>query len=174
MGRPTKYKPEYARKLIVFFDIEPFEDVVLPHYFDNKTHRVKWKDFKRVANKLPTLRDFAKSIKVPISTVYDWLREKHKSFHKDFAKAFEEAKEIRKDFLIQNALQGLYPPLTFKFIAVNLTDMRDKEVKDVNIGGQEGNPIRIIMFGSKKNDTNTKPKVHKRSTRKAKKRTKRV
>lgn len=125
-GRPSTYKPEYAKKLIEFFDVEPFEDVVLPHYFNDAKHRVKWKDFKRVACKLPTLRDFAKSIKVPISTIYDWLSDKHPSFHKGFSDAFTHAKEIRKDFLIQNALQGLYPPLTFKFVAVNLTDMRDK------------------------------------------------
>ena len=126
MGRKSTYKPEHANKLIKFFDVEPYEDMVLPHYFDTKAHRVKWKDYKRVACKLPTLRDFAKSIKVPISTIYDWLNKDHGSFHKGFSDAFTHAKEIRKDFLIQNALQGLYPPLTFKFIAVNLTDMRDK------------------------------------------------
>lgn len=163
MGRKTTYKPEYAKKLIKFFDIEPFKDKELPHYFNDEEHRVKWSDYKRVANKLPTLRDFAKLIKVPISTIYDWLREKHSSYQKGFARAFENAKEIRKDFLIQNALQGLYPPLTFKFVAVNLTDMRDKEVKDVNIGGQEGNPIEVIMF----DDTNTKRKVHKGTASKA-------
>jgi len=62
---------------------------------------------------------------VGISTVYDWLNENHRSYQKKFSDAFTHAKEIRKDFLIQNALQGLYPPATFKFVAVNLTDMRD-------------------------------------------------
>ncbi len=132
MARPSKYKPEYAKKLVDFFDVEPFEVVVLPHYFDTDAHRIKWKDFKRVARKLPTLRDFAKKIRVPISTVYDWLRETHKSYQKDFAAAFETAKEIRKDFLIQNALQGLYMPPTFKFVAVNLTDMRDKSETELS------------------------------------------
>lgn len=150
MARPTKYKPEYAKKLIKFFDVEPYEDMELPHYFNDKDHRLKWTDYKRVATKLPTLRDFAKSINVPISTIYDWLSEKHASFQKKFSDAFTHAKEIRKDFLIQNALQGLYPPLTFKFVAVNMTDMRDKTDKDVNIGGQEGNPISVIMFSGKK------------------------
>lgn len=125
-GRPTKYKPEFCDKLIKFFDVEPFEDIVLPHYFNDEKHLIKWKDYKRVASKLPTLRNFAKSIKVHISNVYEWLNEDSKAFQSKFRDAFAYAKEIRKDFLIQNALQGLYPPLTFKFIAVNLTDMRDK------------------------------------------------
>lgn len=132
MARKSTYKGEYAVRLITFFDVEPFEDIELPHYFDTETHRIKWKDYKRVARKLPTLRDFAKSIKIPISTIYDWLNEKHKSFHKGFSDAYTYAKEIRKDFLVQNALQGLYPPATFKFVAVNLTDMRDKT--DVDFG----------------------------------------
>lgn len=132
MARPTKYKPEYAKKIIEFFDVEPFEDMELPHYFDTEEHRVKWKDYKRVARKLPTLRDFAKRIEVPIRTVYDWLDEKHQSYKKEFSHAFTHAKELRKDFLIQNALQGLYPPATFKFVAVNLTDMRDKT--DIDFG----------------------------------------
>ena len=131
-GRPSSYKSEYAQKLIAFFDIEPFEDVELPHYYNDKEARIKWKDFKRVANQVPTLRNFAKEIKVPISTVYDWLNEKHQSYQKEFSGAFTCAKEIRKDFLIQNALQGLYPPLTFKFVATNLTDMTDKT--DVEFG----------------------------------------
>ena len=75
-GRPTRYKSSFCKRLIAFFDVEPFRDVELPHYFNDAKHRVKWKDYKRVACKLPTLRDFAKSIKVPISTMYGWLEEK--------------------------------------------------------------------------------------------------
>jgi len=105
---------------------------------------------------------------VGISTVYDWLNENHRSYQKKFSDAFTHAKEIRKDFLMQNALQGLYPPATFKFVAVNLTDMRDVSEKDVNVGGQEGNPISIVMF----NGPNTKRKVPKRDSQSPKKRAK--
>lgn len=132
-GRPTAYKPEFCNKLIKFFDIEPYVDIELPHYFDTKAHRIKWKDYKRVANKLPTLRGFAKSIKVSIRVVYNWLDEKNDVFQKEFLHAFTYAKEIRKDFLIQNGLQGLYPPLTFKFVAINLTDMVDKVEGDYGV-----------------------------------------
>jgi len=115
--------------LIEFFDVEPYVDKELPHYYNNDEHRVKWTDYKRVANKLPTLRDFAKSINVSISIVYDWINK-----HKEFSDAFTHAKEIRKDFLIQNGLQGLYPPATFKFVATNLTDMTDEQKKQIEVG----------------------------------------
>lgn len=151
-GRPSKYKSQYAKNLIKFFDVEPFEDMALPHYFNDAKHRVKWKDHKRVANKLPTLRDFAKSVKVPISTIYDWLNKDHASFHKGFSDAFTCAREIRQDFLTQNALQGLYPPLTFKFVAVNLTDMRDTQEHELS--GKDGKPIPVsIVDFAKINDS---------------------
>lgn len=132
-GKQSSYKEEYAEKLIEFFDREPYEDIELPHY-DKDGTTVKWKDFKRMPNKLPTLTDFAKSIGVPWRTLYDWINESHPSYQESFSQAFTYAKELRKDFLIQNALQGMYPPLTFKFVAINMTDMRDSLPIDAGKG----------------------------------------
>ena len=133
-GRPSTYKPELADKLIKFFDIEPYEEIRLPHY-DKDGKTIKWEDIKRLPRKLPTLRAFAKSINIPISTIYDWLAKDHASFQKEFSDAFTHAKEIRKEFLIENALQGMYNPLTFKFVAVNLTDLKDVQevISDLHI-----------------------------------------
>ncbi len=128
-GQPTKYKPGYCDELVKFFDIEPFEDIELPHYQkDGKT--LRWTDFKRMPSRLPTLRRFAKKIKVGISSIYRWLDENNGAFQPKFRDAFTHAKEIRKEFLIENGLQGLYPPLSFKFVAINLTDMKDKTESD--------------------------------------------
>lgn len=125
-GRPSKYSKRYCQKLITFFDIEPYEDIELPHYhLDGKT--IKWKDYKRMARKLPTLRDFAKSISICVATVYNWIDESHSSFHKEFLDAFTQAQDIRKWFIVQNGLQGLYNPVAFKFVAINVTDMKDKQ-----------------------------------------------
>ncbi|GAG38158.1 unnamed protein product, partial [marine sediment metagenome] len=131
-GQPTKYKPEHCQALIDFFDIEPYEDREIPHY-DKKTGEiVVWTDIKRMPNKLPTLRDFAKSINVSIRAVYNWLDEKNNAFQEEFLHTFIQAKDIRKDFLIQNGLQGMYPPLTFKFVAINLTDMVDQSKTELS------------------------------------------
>lgn len=129
-GRPTKYKSKYCDKLIDFFDQEPYQDVVIPHYDKKKGKAGKiviWDDFRRVPNKLPTLRDFAKSINVSVRVVYNWVDTESKTFHKEFLHAFTQAKDIRKWFLIQNGLQGLYNPLFAKFTAINVTDMSDTQ-----------------------------------------------
>ena len=120
MGRSTKYKPEYCQQLIDFFDAEPYEDVELPHYNDKGT--VVWTDFKRTANRLPTLRNFAKLIGVHVANVYRWADR-----HKEFRDAFTRAKELRKWFLIENGLNGCYNPAFAKFVACNITDMADKK-----------------------------------------------
>ncbi len=64
-GRPTKYKASYCKALIDFFDQEPLEDIELEHF--DKDGNVKWIDYKRMANRLPTIILFAKDIKVNVS-----------------------------------------------------------------------------------------------------------
>lgn len=132
MARPTKYKKEFCQEIIDFFDQEPYTQEEIPHY---KNGQVAWVDKKLKANDIPTLRNFAKKIGVGVSTVYDWCDEKHSSFQKEFSDAFTRAKEIRKWFLIQNGLHGLYNPSFAIFTAKNITDMEDKSQHDVNNTG---------------------------------------
>lgn len=137
-GRPTKYKPSFCEKLIKFFDSDPYEEREIPHYAKSgKKDKegepiVVWVDYKRMPNNLPTLRDFAKLIKVGTSSVYRWLDEKDGAFQIKFQDAFILAQELRKWFLIQNGLQGLYNPLFAKFTAINVTDMKDKQETEVS------------------------------------------
>lgn len=118
-GRPTKYKEEYCQELIKFFDREPYIDKELKHF--GTKGEVRWIDYKRFPNKLPTLINFAKKIKVDLVTVYEWVK-----VHKEFAKSFTHAKDLRKWFLIENGLNGCYNPAFAIFTAKNITDMSDK------------------------------------------------
>lgn len=145
MARPSKYKPEYCGELIKFFDREPYEDVKLEHY-DKKTGSVKWTDIKRMPNKLPTLRDFAKKIGVGVSTVYDWLSKKHASYHLEFSEAFTRAKDLQKWFVVQNGLQGLYNPAFSIFTMVNISDWTNKQNLDHTTKGKE---LPTPIYGGK-------------------------
>lgn len=138
-GRPTKYKPEYCQKLIEFFDVEPYEDKPLEHY--GKDGEVKWTDYKRMANRLPTLRNFAKEIGVSFDTVYEWVKQ-----HPAFSDAFTQAKDLQKWFLIENGLNGCYNPAFAIFTAKNITDMRDLSNVDHTTKGEKIEPgtIKIV------------------------------
>lgn len=133
-GRPSKYKSEFCQQLIAFFDVEPYEDKPLEHY--GKDGEVKWTDYKRMANKLPTMRNFAKEIGVSIDTVYEWVKQ-----HKDFSDAFTQAKDLQKWFLIENGLNNCYNPAFAIFTAKNITDMKDK----VEHTGENGQPIETKL-----------------------------
>lgn len=122
-GRPTNYKPEFCDKLIEYFDIEPWKEREIPHY---KNGALTWTDYKIMPVRMPTLRRFAKSINVGIRTVYGWIDEKCGSYQMEFSHAFTCAKDIRKEWLVDVGLSGSAPPASFKFVAVNVTDMRDK------------------------------------------------
>lgn len=128
-GRPSKYRPEFCNKLIEFFDVEPFRKIELPHYQKDGV-TLRWMDYKIIPNRMPTLLKFARSIGVGYRTVYDWMDEKHSSYHQEFSQAFTIAKQLRKDFLNDLGLSGLTPPASFKFIAINVTDMIDEKVVD--------------------------------------------
>lgn len=104
-GRPTKYKPEYCKKIVEYFSCE------LTKIVGNKV----------LPNDLPTLSGFAFSIGVNQDTLHEWT-----SVHPEFSEAFNIAKQKQKDFLVANGLAGLYPPASFIFVAKNITDMRDK------------------------------------------------
>jgi len=111
-GRPTKFYPEICEELIDWFDQEPWDEL----------------NGKRIPRKLPTLIAFARAKKIGLSTIYDWIDSKHSSYQKEFSEIYtQRAKEAQREVLTQNALQGLYNPVFSKFLAINITDMRDKQ-----------------------------------------------
>lgn len=141
-GRKQSYRKSYCQRLVNFFSQEPYEDIELDHF--DKEGNITWTDIKRMPNKLPTLIDFARSIKISTVTIYKWINPDSTTYHEEFLNAFTHAQEIRKWFLVQNGLQGLYNPLFAKFTAVNITDMRDKKEQKVDVEGKLHTLLEMI------------------------------
>jgi hypothetical protein len=133
-GRPTKYKKEYCEEIIAFFGVDKTRKEVKA-VITGKNEYEKT-EYETVPNDLPTFAKFARKIGVNGDTLVKWAKK-----NKDFTAAYNMAKELQKEFLVDNGLAGLYPPASFIFTAKNVTDMRDKTETDITSGGKKIQPI---------------------------------
>lgn len=118
-GRPTKYRPEYCEKIVKFFDIDTTREVEVTT--TTKSGSITRRTEER-ANHLRFLDGFARSIDVTHDTLLEWCKR-----HPEFSVAYTRAKALQKEHLATCALLGLYNPIFSKFLAVNITDWRDKQ-----------------------------------------------
>lgn len=139
MGRPSSYRPEYAVQLIEHMMVEKFnkETVEEEIRYSAKTGvKVSEKrKFKMIPNDLPTLEGFARKIGVTYRTLLNWAEAVEDDAaeipvykYPDFFQAYNIAKQLQKEFLIDNGLKGNYPPAAYIFTAKNVTDMTDKQI----------------------------------------------
>lgn len=109
-GRPSGYKPEYAKMLEDYFNV-PAQ--VIDEDEDGK---------KIKPSSLPTLAGFACKIGVHRETLLNWAEN-----HQDFFDAFKMAKEHQERILVENGLMGYYDKTFAIFTAKNLINWRDKQ-----------------------------------------------
>lgn len=122
-GRPTKFKAEYVQKLVDFFSQPPTYEVDVIIKSKNGTETYKTEERP---NQLPFLTKFAREIGVDIDTLENWAKPENEDKYPGFFGAYKLAKELQKEFLIQNALRGQYNATAFIFTAKNITTMRDQ------------------------------------------------
>lgn len=134
-GAPSKYDPDYCSQMIKFFDGEKYREVIAEKEIrETKQGRTERTKYKWIANDLPHLEAFARSIGVTYSTLYNWAHDKDDEGNlknPEFFEAYNTCKQLQKEFVIENGLKGHYPPASFIFVAKNITDMKD--TKDVKI-----------------------------------------
>lgn len=134
IGRPPKYKETFCEEIIKFFDVEKSKrEVKSVVSGKNEYERT---NYESIPNELPTFAKFARKIKVNGDTIVKWAKK-----NKEFNAAYNTAKELQKEFLVDNGLAGLYPPASFIFTAKNITDMKDKSETDITSGGKKIIPI---------------------------------
>lgn len=148
-GQPTKYKPEHCQAIIRFFDVEPWDTLKTKEYNADGELVNEIDTGKRQYQRMPTIEGFAKSIEVCISTVDNWTNEKHDSFQPEFLVAYNKALTYRKGWLIDVGLSGLAPANSFKFVAVNCTDMRDKNETTHGVSKELTTVLRLINGSTK-------------------------
>jgi len=109
VGRPTKYTKDLPEKLLEYFDIP----------LDKKVGKGKAAFMK--ANRLPTVEGFCAQLKISKRTFHDWVIK-----YKEFSHALGAAKQMQMNHLIQHTLEGTYNAGFAKFLAMNISDYREK------------------------------------------------
>jgi len=117
MKQSIKYKKEYCKKILDYFNI--------PHTVE-KNEITTDKNGEKVktvekANILPTFEKFAVKIGTTSQTLNDWCKK-----HEEFNIAYNQCKTLQKEMLNDLAMRGFYNPTYTIFVAKNITDMTDK------------------------------------------------
>lgn len=137
-GRPPSYELKFCQAIIDYFSTPASQEYTyketLEYYKDGGIKRKSFEK-KPLPNKLPTFYGFAASIGVNQDTLHEWKKK-----HKEFSEAFASAKELQKEFIIENGLSGASPSTFAIFVAKNLTDMKDKQ----EITGDIASTVRYI------------------------------
>ncbi len=127
-GRPTSYRPEFAERIVAFFDVQPFEDIPVPQ----PSGLVK---LQRMPVDLPMLATFAKSIGVSLSSVNRWataINADGGPTYPDFAAAYARARELHEAFIVRASAQGAYEPRTCMFLLKNVHGWQDQPAPKVD------------------------------------------
>jgi len=119
VGAPTKYTPELAKRLLDYFAIPlTYEKVVGK---DDRGNDIKVEK----ANRLPTVEGFCAQEKISKSTFHIWRAK-----HPELSHALGIAKQFQMNHLIQFSLDGTYNAGFAKFLAMNISDYREKIEND--------------------------------------------
>lgn len=121
-GRPTKYHDGMPDLLRKFFDVELYKTYTEEVASQGRAVAV----VKSKACNFPTFEGFCWEYGLHHSTLLLWCTK-----HPNFSEAYKECKERQKTILITHALNGDYNSGFAKFLAVNVTDLKDSTHQQV-------------------------------------------
>ncbi|MEG1945234.1 MAG: terminase small subunit [Oscillospiraceae bacterium] len=135
-GCPTKYKKEYCRKIIEFFDVEPQETTTRETFYPNG--KLKSKEQIVNAQTLPTFQGFAHKISVHVDTLHEWCKE-----YAEFSEAYARAKQLQENIWLVNGLSNLYNAQFAMFFGKNCLGYRDKS--ELDVGNSDGKVFKFEL-----------------------------
>lgn len=150
LGRPTKYKVGYCRKIIEFFTVELYTTRVKSRT-TTKTGNVT-EHLELLGNPPPWFGDFAYSIGTDQNTVCKWTKQ-----HDDFRRAYARAKELQYAHINNLANIGVFNSQYAQFTMKNISDWRDK--KDLELSGKVDAQLffqSMLVAGQEALDNETK------------------
>lgn len=129
VGRPSKYDPKFCKEIIEFFSEQPFREVEITH--TNQKTGQQYSTYEERPNRLPFFSAFARKIGVNTDTLNEWGKQ-----HPEFSDAFKQAKDLQREFMIENGVRGLYAAAPFVFSMKNMHEWRDQSSIDHNHAGE--------------------------------------
>ena len=122
-GRPSTYRPEYDQMLLDYFDIPATREIIETHESKNGT---VFQEVRTVANDLPTIEGFCKSLKISRETFYHWA-----GLFPSFADSHKKAQAMQQAIWQQNTMRGRYSQPFAIFFGKNVYGWKDKEDQQI-------------------------------------------
>lgn len=161
-GRPSKYKSEYADKLITYFEDylrEPFtKEVIKTTTISRKGSEIVTVEYKLISKPLPSLFSFSREINISYWTLNHWATEKvgeppglgeddkRDFLHPEFSQAYKTRIYYQEQFLSHVGLGNIANPAYAIFTAKNILGWRD--TTDQRFLDKDGNamtPSYIVL-----------------------------
>lgn len=157
MGRPTKYRPIFAKRLTDFANRAVTKTRIVT--ITTRKGSVIEKE-EEIPNRFPTLEAFTWQNDITCECCVRWADEKTKAGkykYPEFRTAYLYLKKKQKEFLIENGLSGRYPSNFAIFVAQNFTEMRDK----IQHEGNKEKPL-VVEHVNYKDDSDNAPRPKRR------------
>jgi hypothetical protein len=117
VGRPSKYNEEIQKKADKYASVELYSKKIIEKVFQGAKIPIEID----VPNSVPTVAGLALELGISRETVYDWARK-----IPSFSDTLQKIKLKQEAFLVHHGLLGGYDGNYAKFLAINMTDYKDK------------------------------------------------
>lgn len=135
VGRPTKYRKIFCKKIIEYFDIEPTHKEKVTKII--KGYPVEIEVDK--PNPIPLFDTFAMEVcNVDRTTLHNWCED-----HPEFFLAYKKAKALQKKLLVYQCSYGYIAPSYAVFLTKALTDLNEVSSLDITSAGERVESVNL-------------------------------